>query len=156
MKEHMLDIRFSSALKAMLYLAATAEPAPTDPPTSSSAQLAQILETNPSFVRKLLAPLAHDGLVESTKGRAGGARLARPAGEITLAEIYRCSVGDKPLWACRPDGAASCEVTANTAEFFCRLSADTEEAVLGVLGGRTLADGLAEVRALGAEASVAH
>ncbi|MBB3050844.1 Rrf2 family transcriptional repressor of oqxAB [Prauserella isguenensis] len=148
MNEHVLDIRFSSALKAMLYLAATAEQDPADPPTSSSAQLADILATNPSLVRKLLVPLVHGGLVESTKGRTGGARLARPAHEITLAEIYRCSVGDKPLWACRPD-TASCEATANTEEFFSRLNADTEQAVLGVLGGRTLADSLAEVRALG-------
>ncbi|MCR3722884.1 MULTISPECIES: RrF2 family transcriptional regulator [Prauserella salsuginis group] len=148
MNEHVLDIRFSSALKALLYLAVTAEQDPADPPTSSSAQLAEVLATNASLVRKLLVPLVHGGLVESTKGRAGGARLAKPAEEITLAEIYRCSIGDKPLWACRPDTAASCEVTANTAEFFSRLSADTEEAVLNVLGSRTLADSLAEVRAL--------
>ncbi|KID31637.1 RrF2 family transcriptional regulator [Prauserella rugosa] len=157
----MLDIRFSSALKAMLYLAVAAERDAPDPsahqspeqhsPTLSSAQLAEVLGTNPSLVRKLLVPLVRAGLVESTKGRAGGARLAKPASQITLAEIYRCSVGDKPLWACRPDGAASCEVTANTAEFFSRLSADTEDAVLDVLGRRTLADSLAEVRSLGSQ-----
>ncbi|GAA1192030.1 RrF2 family transcriptional regulator [Prauserella alba] len=148
MNEHMLDIRFSSALKALLYLAATAEQDPADPPTSSSAQLAEVLATNASLVRKLLVPLVHGGLIESTKGRAGGARLAKPAEDITLAEIYRCTVGDKPLWACRPDSAASCDVTAHTAEFFGRLSADTERAVLDVLGSRTLADSLAEVRTL--------
>ncbi|GAA1226634.1 Rrf2 family transcriptional regulator [Prauserella halophila] len=153
MNEHVLDIRFSSALKALLYLAATAERDPADPPTSSSAQLADVLATNASLVRKLLVPLVQGGLVESTKGRTGGARLAKPAEEVTLAEIYRCSVGDKPLWACRPDVAASCEVTANTAEFFSRLSADTEQAVLDVLGSRTLADSLAEVRALGETAA---
>ncbi|OLT49023.1 Rrf2 family transcriptional regulator [Saccharomonospora sp. CUA-673] len=149
----MLDIRFSSALKAMLYLACAADESDgTEPATSSSAQLAEVLDTNPSLVRKLLVPLVRAGLVESTKGRAGGARLARPASEITLAEIYRCSVDDKPLWACRPDGDARCDVTGNTAEFFSRLNAEAEDAVLGVLGDRTLADGLAEVRRIGRQA----
>ena len=61
----MLDIRFSSALKAMLFLAAAAE---QGSPTLSSAQLAEGLGTNPSLVRKLLVPLARGGLVVSTKG----------------------------------------------------------------------------------------
>lgn len=145
----MLDIRFSSALKAMLFLAVAAE---GEESTLSSAQLADGLHTNPSLVRKLLVPLLHGGLVESSKGRSGGTRLARPASEITLAEIYSCSVGDKPLWACRPDGATpSCEVTANAAEYFTRLIADTEHAVLDVLEGRTLADSVAELRRIGLE-----
>lgn len=140
----MLDTRFSSALKAMLLLAVAAE---GEEPTLSSAQLAEGLSTNPSLVRKLLVPLVHNGLAESVKGRAGGTRLARPAGEITLAEIYRCSVGDKPLWACRPDGArASCEVTANSSAYFNRLIADTERAALEVLERETLADSVRAVR----------
>lgn len=146
-----LDIRFSSALKAMLVLAVAAEEESPYPSTLSSAQLADLLGTNPSLVRKLLVPLVRNGLVESAKGRAGGARLAKPASEITLAEIYRCSVGDKPLWACRPDGSPTCEVTANAAEYFTRLSAATERAALDVLEGRTLADSVAEVREINEE-----
>ena len=143
----MLDIRFSSALKAMLFLAAAAE---QGSPTLSSAQLAEGLGTNPSLVRKLLVPLARGGLVVSTKGRAGGTRLARPAEEITLAEIYRCSMGDKPLWACRPESEHVCLVTANAGEYFAELTAEAERAVLESLGDRTLAGGLAELRRLDA------
>ncbi|WP_031467646.1 RrF2 family transcriptional regulator [Sciscionella sediminilitoris] len=145
----MLDIRFSSALKAMLFLAVAAE---DEPSTLSSTYLATGLGTNPSLIRKLLVPLLHAGLVESVKGRGGGTKLARPAEEITLAEIYRCSVGDKPVWACRPDGeVASCEVTANAAEYFTRLMTETEQAMLDVLERRTLADSVTELRQLGRE-----
>lgn len=141
----MLDIRFSSALKVMLFLAAADE---DDSPTLSSAQLAEGLRTNPSLVRKMLAPLTHGGLIVCTKGRAGGARLARPAAEITLVEIYRCAVGDKPLWNCRPDGEQVCLVTGNAEEYFAELTEEAEQAVLGSLGDRTLADGVQELHRL--------
>ncbi|MEJ8278727.1 RrF2 family transcriptional regulator [Pseudonocardia spirodelae] len=141
----MLDIRFSSVLRAMLYLAAAAE---GDEPTVSSGRLADALDTNPSLVRKLLVPLNAGGLVESTRGRSGGARLSRPAAEITLAEIYRCAVGEKPLWACRPESEHVCPVTTNAAEYFARLTAEVEGAVLQSLGHRTLADALREMRGL--------
>ncbi|WP_308817542.1 RrF2 family transcriptional regulator [Pseudonocardia alni] len=149
----MLDIRFSSALQAMLYLAAAAE---GDSPTVSSGRLAEALGTNASVVRKLLVPLGVHGLVESSRGRSGGARLARPAGEITLAEIYRCAVGEKPLWACRPESEHVCPVTTNATEYFARLTAEVERAVQASLDGRTLIDALREMRELHREGSSAR
>lgn len=141
----MLDIRFSSSLMAMLILAIADE---DGSPTLSSAQLAEKMGTNPSLVRKLILPLAQAELVVCTKGRAGGARLARPAGEIALAEIYRCSIGDKPLWNCRSGNEHDCYVAANVQAYFAELTADAERAVLDALGGRTLADGVRELRRL--------
>ncbi|WP_226352574.1 MULTISPECIES: Rrf2 family transcriptional regulator [unclassified Pseudonocardia] len=141
----MLDIRFSRALQAMLYLAAAAE---GDGSTVSSGRLAEALGTNPSLVRRLLVPLGAAGLVESTRGRSGGARLARPAGEITLAEIHRCAVGEKPLWACSPETEHVCPVTPHAAAYFAGLTADVEQAVQASLEGRTLADALREMRGL--------
>ncbi|SEG38958.1 transcriptional regulator, BadM/Rrf2 family [Saccharopolyspora kobensis] len=141
----MLDIRFSRALTMMLFLAVAGE---RGTEALSSAQLAETLDTNPSLVRKLLVPLVDAGLVVCAKGRAGGARLGRPAEEITLAEIYRCAIGDKPLWACSPGGAHVCLVTANASEYFAALTAEAERAVLASLGDRTLADSVRELRRL--------
>ncbi|MFC8075066.1 RrF2 family transcriptional regulator [Streptomyces sp. NPDC057307] len=141
----MLDVRFSSALKVMLLLGHAEE---EDSPVLSSTQLARSLDTNPSLVRKLMVPLVQDGLVTSIKGRSGGVRLGRPAGRITLGEIYRSSIGDKPLWAPRPEGPRECLVTNNSAEYFARLTNETETAVLGALADRTLADSLDELRAI--------
>jgi len=139
----MLDVTFSSALKAMLLLGHAEEEGGL---VLSSTQLARSLNTNPSLVRKLMVPLVQDGLVASIKGRNGGVRLGRPADQITLGEIYRSSIGDKPLWAPRPEGPRECLVTNHSAEYFVRLTHETEVAVLGVLAGRTLADSLDELR----------
>jgi Rrf2 family transcriptional regulator, repressor of oqxAB len=141
----MLDVRFSSALKAMLLLGHAEE---EGSPVLNSTQLARSLNTNPSLVRNLMVPLVQDALVASIKGRNGGVRLGRPANQITLEEIYRSAIGDKPLWAPRPEGPRECLVTNHCSEYFTRLTNETEAAVLGTLAGRTLADSLDELRAI--------
>jgi Rrf2 family transcriptional repressor of oqxAB len=141
----MLDVRFSSALKVMLLLGHAEE---EGSPVLNSTQLARSLNTNPSLVRKLMVGLVQDGFVTSIKGRGGGVRLGRSSDEITLEEIYRSSIGSKPLWAPRPEGPRECLVTNHSVEYFARLTEETEAAVLGALAGRTLADSLNELRAI--------
>jgi Rrf2 family transcriptional repressor of oqxAB len=141
----MLDVRFSSALKAMLLLGHAEE---AGSPVLNSTQLARSLNTNPSLVRKMMVPLVEDGLVASIKGRGGGVRLGRPADQITLEQIYRSAIGDKPLWAPRAEGPRECLVTNHCAEYFTKLTHETETAVLGALAGRTLADSLDELRTI--------
>lgn len=55
----------------------------------SSSFLAGSVGTNPVVVRRLLSRLARAGFVHAQTGARGGVRLARPAVEITLDEIYR-------------------------------------------------------------------
>jgi Rrf2 family transcriptional repressor of oqxAB len=148
----MLDVRFSSALKAMLLLGHGEE---QGSPVLNSTQLARSLNTNPSLVRTLMVPLVRDGLVASIKGRNGGVRLARPADQITLGEIYRSSIGDKPLWAPRAEGPKECLVTNHSAEYFLKLTTETEAAVLGALAGRTLSDSLNDLRTIDASDTAA-
>jgi Rrf2 family transcriptional regulator, repressor of oqxAB len=136
-------VRFSSALKVMLLLGHAEQ---EGSPVLTSTQLGRSLDTNPSLVRKLMVGLVQDGLVASIKGRNGGVRLGRPSDQITLEEIYRSSIGSKPLWAPRPEGPRECLVTNHSAEYFVRLTDETEAAVLGALAGRTLADSLDELR----------
>jgi DNA-binding IscR family transcriptional regulator len=54
----------------------------------TSDLIAGSVGTNASFVRRVLAMLSHAGLVRTSPGVAG-AQLARPAGRITLLEVYR-------------------------------------------------------------------
>ena len=88
------------------------------------------------------------GTGASIKGRNGGVRLGRSPDQITLGEIYRSSIGDKPLWAPRQEGPRECLVTNHCAEYFAKLTDETEAAVLGALAGRTLADSLDELRVI--------
>src|SRR5687767_1613699 len=45
------------------------------------------------FLENILMQLRHAGLVESRRGAEGGYRLARPASEVTLADVIRAIDG---------------------------------------------------------------
>ena len=56
-------------------------------------QLAQSQDIPLKFLENILGDLRHAGLVRSQRGAEGGYWLARPADEITLAEIIRAVEG---------------------------------------------------------------
>ncbi|MBK5407818.1 Rrf2 family transcriptional regulator [Pseudomonas sp. TH34] len=141
----MIDVRFPTALQMMLSLAlAQAEGVER----LSSAQLAVGVESNPTFVRRLLVPLIQAGLVHSTMGRDGGVSLGVDATAITLRDIYKVSMGGKKLWVGRSDIPHRCLVSCNVERFFGNLADEVDESVSRLLGGRTLADALQELRSL--------
>jgi Rrf2 family transcriptional repressor of oqxAB len=144
----MIDVRFPTALQMMLSLAlAQAEGVER----LSSAQLAEGVDSNPTFVRRLLVPLIQAGLVRSTMGRDGGVSLSVDAAAITLGEIYEATMGDKKLWTGRSDIPHRCLVSRNVERFFGNLADEVDESVLRLLGERTLADALLELRSLDAK-----
>lgn len=55
----------------------------------SSSWMAQSVSKNQAVLRLILGRLSKAGLVETAAGSKGGARLARPAREITCLDIYR-------------------------------------------------------------------
>jgi FeS assembly SUF system regulator len=86
---------------------------------------------------KLMKRLARAGLVDSFRGAAGGYRLARPAREITLAEIVEALDGPIGLTECSL-GHAGCE-----RQSFCEVSRDWQGvgmAIGNALRGISLAD----------------
>jgi Rrf2 family transcriptional repressor of oqxAB len=58
----------------------------------TSATLAGGVKVHPALVRRLLIPLAAAGLVETFKGKVGGARLGRSPKQINLREIFEAAV----------------------------------------------------------------
>lgn len=60
----------------------------------SSERLANTVNTNPVVIRRLLLELRDAGLVETQRGPGGGAKLARPANEISLLDIHRATAGE--------------------------------------------------------------
>src|SRR5258707_14627717 len=101
----MIDVRFSTALQIMLSLTLAQNEGVA---RLSSAQLAEGVDSNASFVRKLIAPLIEAGLISSTMGREGGLSLGRAPEAITLFEIYRAVTGEKPLWLARTNVPHRC------------------------------------------------
>ena len=144
----MIDVRFPTALQMMLSLAlAQAEGVER----LSSAQLAEGVDSNPTFVRRLLVPLIQAGLIRSTMGRDGGVSLGVDAAEITLGEIYKATMGDKRLWTGRSDIPHRCLVSCNVERFFGDLAGEVDESVFRLLDKQTLANALSQLRILDAE-----
>jgi Rrf2 family protein len=71
------------ALRAMVELAAHADRLMT------AEQLASAQGIPPKFLESILAQLRSGGLVASQRGAEGGYRLARPADEISIADVIR-------------------------------------------------------------------
>lgn len=70
----------------------------------SAAVISEGVKVNPPTVSKILKMLAEAGLVTSTRGSAGGYCIARPAEEITLAQIITSIDGMPALTDCAKSG----------------------------------------------------
>jgi Rrf2 family protein len=84
-----LSARVDYALRAVVELATAAE----GPLTAERVAKAQ--EIPPKFLESILLQLRRGGVVHAQRGPEGGYWLARPAGEITLADVIR--IIDGPL-----------------------------------------------------------
>ena len=77
------------ALRAAVELAASDDPAtPVKGERLASSQAIPL-----RFLENILLQLRHAGIVESRRGADGGYRLARPASEVTLADVIRAIDG---------------------------------------------------------------
>jgi Rrf2 family protein len=82
------------AVRAAVELAA----ATGDKPVKAE-RLATAQEIPLNFLENILGELRHAGVVRSQRGAEGGFRLARPAGEVTIADVIRAV--DGPLASVR-------------------------------------------------------
>ncbi len=76
------------AIRAAIELAAAEGAGPV-----KGEQIARAQSIPPKFLENILLELRHAGLVQSQRGAEGGYWLARPAAEITLAEVIRAVEG---------------------------------------------------------------
>jgi FeS assembly SUF system regulator len=82
-----------------------------DPPHSTS-EVAGHTGLSPATVSKVLKLLTRGGLVNSQRGAQGGYSLARPAREITAADVIDALEGPLALTECaQADGACDLEAT---------------------------------------------
>src|SRR6266849_5455368 len=106
----------------------------------TSESIADSVGTNASFVRRLLSMLARAELVESSAGIAG-ARLARPAGKITLLDVYRAvDMEDEHRLAVHDEPNQRCIIGRHIQGALDAVIGPAEEAFEAKLERRTLAD----------------
>ncbi len=101
------------------------------------AEIARDYGISRAHLTKVVWELARGGFLSTGRGRGGGARLARPAGEIVLGDVLRLMEGPpEPVECFRDDGA--CRIApACAARAMFREAAD---AFLAVFDRHTLAD----------------
>jgi Rrf2 family protein len=101
----MVSTTAEHAIRAVLFMAGHAEEGP-----QPASRIASALDLPANYLAKTLNRLAKAGVVESTRGVAGGFTLAAPADELTLADVVGafdqprpqrvCMLGGRP---CDPD-----------------------------------------------------
>ena len=91
----MLTQRSRYALRALIFIARSGGVAPV--PISVIAEDQKLPR---KFLEAILLDLRNGGLVNSYRGKMGGYRLARPAGQISFGEIIRLIEGPLALVPC--------------------------------------------------------
>jgi Rrf2 family protein len=135
--------RFAGAVHVLTLL----ELSGGEPVTSEC--VAASVNTNPAVVRRLLSSRARAGLVASRLGAGGGARLARPAAQITLCDVYH-AVEERDVFAMHHSPPnPRCPVGREIQGVLERTTHAAERAMEAELGRRTVADVVRDVRARG-------
>ena len=138
----MLTQRSRYALRAMLFLA---DAPPGDAPVPMT-RIAAGANVPRKFLELILADLREAGLLQSTRGKMGGYRLARPTHLISLGEIVRVIEGPLALVPCVSRTAyrrcVDCKSEADCAIRHAMLRVRDETA--RILDGTSLADATAE------------
>jgi len=94
------------AARIVLHLACLGEGAQV-----SIAEIAEQRQLPAFFVRRLIGKLVKGGILATSRGSAGGIRLARPAAAISMLDLVRVMEGPIALNQCL-DEARSCPFTA--------------------------------------------
>jgi Rrf2 family nitric oxide-sensitive transcriptional repressor len=126
------------SLRVLIYLALRPERAAT------IDEISQAYGISRAHLTKVVHGLGRAGFVETLRGRGGGLRLARAAGDIRVGDVVRQTEEKMELVECFDPDHSACRI-----ESCCALSRALEEALdafLARLDGHTLADLVARRR----------
>ena len=121
------------AIRTLVYCAVN------EPGLSRVADIARAYNISELFLFKLIKPLVEARLLVTVRGRKGGIRLGRPAGEITLLDTIKLTEENFAMAECFEGGSdVMCPLVDN-----CDLNGALREALgafFDVLNGYTIAD----------------
>lgn len=143
------DSRLSSVLHMLLHLA-------QQQPPRTSHHLAAWLDTNPVVVRRELAGLRQQGIVESARGHGGGWTLARRLESITVHDIHRALGGPSPFAIGHRRSHPACPVEQIVNEAVDEGLRAAEDALHARFARTTLADLAATARRRSAARTIAE
>lgn len=122
----------SYAVRTLMYCAVN------DTQLSRVSDIASAYSISELFLFKLIKPLVVGGMIKTLRGRNGGIRLAKPAGEINLLDAIKLTEDSFALAECF-DGAETACPLVNNCDFNQALNAALE-AFFEALGTYTIAD----------------
>jgi Rrf2 family protein len=93
-----LTMKGDYGLRAMLDMAAYYGQGPVE-----SAHIASRQDIPEQYLDQILMVLRKEGLVKSIRGPKGGHMLAKPPGQITMAQVMQALEGYVPPMQCLPD-----------------------------------------------------
>lgn len=128
-----LTRRGEYALRAMLELAEGARRA--EGALVRSQDIAEHQEIPPKFLPQIVNELSRAGFIATVRGASGGVRLARPASEITVAEVIETVEGPLALNECLLD-QQPCRRKEGCA--LAPMWEKAQQALMGVLANTTL------------------
>ena len=134
------NLRFSVAVHILTLLAAS------ETGLLTSEQIASSVDTNPVVIRRVMANLRENGIVESRPGVNGGWKLTKPASAITLCKVFE-SVHEEDLLSMHAHPNPRCPIGGHIRESLQGIFAEAEKALHGSLSKQTVADVLEDVRA---------
>lgn len=102
--------RTNIAIRLLMYCAANPDRLTT------KSEIAACCHVSENHLAQVVNRLGRMGVLQTQRGRRGGMRLARPATDIRVGEIFRALEGPVPLAECFADADNSCPLRAD-----CRL-----------------------------------
>lgn len=135
-----MDTKFSVAVHVLILIAESPEPMNSD-------QMAVSVGTNASYIRKVLALLKRNGIVDGHRG-VGGYTMGADPEQLSLLRIYQ-SLMDEPeihLLDIHRNPNDQCVVGCHIRPMLTEMFTEIEEAFARALAGKTLADCIAGIR----------
>jgi Rrf2 family protein len=105
-----------------------------------SEDIAESANTNAVVVRRLFSLMTSAGLIRTRLGPGGGFELARPAGDITLRDVFSALERNELFTEHRSPPSASCPVGAHILPVLREATAPAVEALEEELSRTTIAD----------------
>jgi Rrf2 family nitric oxide-sensitive transcriptional repressor len=120
------------ALRVLMYLALKSDG------LSTIAEIAESYDISEAHLMKVVHQLGVAGFIETTRGRNGGLRLAKPVEAIGLADVINTTEPDMAIVSCFKPVDAPCAIFPSCV--LKRALAKARDAFMAVLEDYTLAD----------------
>ncbi|MBX4336222.1 iron-responsive transcriptional regulator RirA [Bartonella raoultii] len=101
-------------------------------------EIAKAYAVSELFLFKILQPLVEAGFIQTVRGRNGGVKLAKPAAEISVADVVKVTEDNFSMAECFDNAESNCPLID-----FCRLNTALQKALnafFDVLSMISLAD----------------